>query len=745
MARKPRKPDPRTDAPPRPPDETELDDALLDRNEELSLRPEIKDCLLELYKDIEKGFENQETRANDSMDYWDVYNCKLGPKQYYSGTSKIFLPIVHDAVNARAVRFTNQIFPQAGRYIEVTSEDGTLPHGEMSLLEHYIRRAKLRTQVVPALCRNGDVEGQYNVYVDWRETERHVVWKKQKKARPDQLDAEEAGTEEPEDIQTKTLKTGRPHVEVLSDSDVLLLPQTAESVQDALRNGGSATILRRWSKAKIKQLIEDEEIDAEAGKTLLSDMKAEKQMDATNKSKRLMDAAGIKGSGDSKHALVYETWTLLTIKSNENPDGERRLCKAYFGSEKVILSCKRNPNWSDKCNLISAPVDKLQSIFKGRSKIAPIEQVQYWANDVCNEAADSSAFSMMPIVMTDPEKNPRVGTMVLSLAAVWETNPQDTQFAKFPDIWKSGFEIINGLKAQIMQTLSVSPAAITQSTQQKNKPSQADVAREQQVDILTTADACTILEEGILTPIVQFMLELDHQHRKDSILIRQFGEMGLRAKMDWVPPINMDKIHHYQWFGVERARNQMQMQQQIAGIGVITKIPPQMYQGFRLNMVPILTNMVEGLFGPRLAPLIFVDEAKEVTLEADMENQFLYDGMDLPIHPQDKDQEHIAEHQKLLQELGGDANGNIERHIQRHMIQMQLKQRAQMEQALQQMMNGPQQQGQQQGKGRAGAQQKGPRGNGQGPPGMIHRDQIGPQSGQPPALRGGNGAPGGMG
>ena len=741
MAKKAKKLDPRTE--PEPRDEAELDDALIDRNEQLAQRPEIEEALLELYKDIERGFENQETRANDIMDYWDIFNCKLGYKQYYSGTSKIFLPIVHDAINARAVRFTNQIFPQAGRYIEVTSEDGTLPHGEMSLLEHYIRRAKLRTQVVPALCRNGDIEGQYNVYVDWRETKRHVVWKKQKKATvipPGQQDDDDV--DEPEDIQTKAIKEGRPHVEVLADSDILLLPQTAESVSDALRHGGSATILRRWSKAKIKQMIRDEEIDEEAGNTLLSDMKAEKQMDATNKSKRLMDAAGIKGSGDNKHALVYETWTELLIKSNENPDGERRLCKAYFGSEKIILSCKRNPNWSDKCNLISAPVDKLQSIFKGRSKIAPIEQVQYWANDVCNEAADSSAFSMMPIVMTDPEKNPRVGTMILSLAAVWETSPQDTQFAKFPDIWKSGFEIINGLKSQIMQTLSVSPAAITQSTQQKNKPSQADVAREQQVDILTTADACTILEEGVLTPVVQFMLELDHQHRKDSILIRQFGEMGLRAKMDWVPPINMDKIHHYQWFGVERARNQMQMQQQIAGIGVITKIPPQMYQGYRLNMVPIITNMVEGLFGPRLAPLIFVDEAKEVTLEADMENSFLVDGMELPIHPQDKDQEHIAEHQKILQETA-DPNGNIARHIQRHMMQIQLKQAARMQQAMQQMMNGPQQ-GQQPGGGRAGAQQRGPRGNGQGPPGMIHRDQIGPQSGQMPQLRGGGGAPGGM-
>ena len=56
-----------------------------------------------------------------------------------------------------------------------------------------------------------------------------------------------------------------------------------------------------------------------------------------------------------------------------------------------------------------------------------------------NEAADYAAYALMPIVMTDPAKNPRVGSMVLSLAAVWETSPQDTQFAQFPALVEGWF------------------------------------------------------------------------------------------------------------------------------------------------------------------------------------------------------------------------------------------------------------------------------------------------------------------
>src|SRR5258708_36908356 len=101
------------------------------------------------------------------MDYWDVYNCRLGGQQSYSGRSKIFLPIVHDAVKARKTRFTNQIFPQVGRYVEVTTEAGTLPPAEMSLIDHYIRKAKLPTVEVPALSATGAADAESTIHEDW--------------------------------------------------------------------------------------------------------------------------------------------------------------------------------------------------------------------------------------------------------------------------------------------------------------------------------------------------------------------------------------------------------------------------------------------------------------------------------------------------------------------------------------------------------------------------------------------------
>jgi hypothetical protein len=694
-----------------------------DRNEELSDDKEIIDACLEMYREIETGFENQYDRANAQMDYWDIYNCRLGGKQYYAGTTKIFVPIVHDAINARVTRFANQIFPQNGRFIEVTTLDGDIPHGEMSLVEHYIRKTKMRTAVVPALLRNGDVEGQYNVYVSWQERKRHTVYKQ---PRPELAVAEDQDAV-PQDMVEEELVEGWPKIEVIADADILVLPHTAESLMEALDAGGSVTILRRWSKAKIKRMIAMEEIVEAAGKALLDEM-AEKQATAVNKAKTVVDAAGIKSQGGMKHALVYETWTKLSIGGKEP-----RICKVFFGSDKNVLSAKRNPFWSDKIPLFSVPVEKIQGVFKGQSKVIPCEQIQYYANDAINEAADSSMFSMMPIVMTDPERNPRIGSMVLSLAAVWECDPSSTQFAKFPDLWKAGFEIVASCKAQIMQSLSVSPAAITQNQTQKAKPSQADIAREQQVDILTTADAVTVFEEGILTPAVNFMVELDHQYRHEDLLIRQFGERGLRAKMDWVPPIQMGKKLSYRWFGVEQARTAQQMQQQIAFSNVLFQIPPDKYPGHRLNMVPLITHAVENIYGPRLAPLIFEDEKEQLTIPPEMENEWMVKhNVGLAVHPMDEDVEHLKAHGQALQQTG-DPQGVIRSHMAKHTMQLNMKQQAQLAAQVQQMIGGPQGGGG--GKPpRAGGQTKGPRG-GQGPAGMIHRDQIGPQSGSMPQLR----------
>ena len=419
--------------------------------------------------------------------------------------------------------------------------------------------------------------------------------------------------------------------------------------------------------------------------------------------------AGIKGDGRGKYALVYRTWVMLTVKK------ERRIYLVYFGGKDKVLSCKRNPYWSDRVDIFSCSVSKVDGSFKGVSRLKSVVALQYQANDAVNEAMDSAAYALMPIIATDPERNPKVGSLVLSLAAVWEVDPNSTKFMEFPHLWKDGLEIVATTKTEIFQTLSVNPAQITQANNPRGKkPNQAEIANEQQIDILTTADAVTVIEDEILTPMTAFMLELDHQYRDKQLKVQQYGSIGAQQLMKEIPTIQMNKLYQFRWFGVEQARNAQQMQQQIAGVNVIKGVPAQLYPGYSVDLGPMLAQMCENLFGPRIGPLVFKDKREELSVDPMMENQWLEQGMQSPVHGLDDHKKHLQAHSQALKETG-DPHGVIRQHMMMHLQALQAQQRpAQM---------GPPP-GQQQGGGpRPGAQPAAPRG-GQNPAGAIHADRM---------------------
>ena len=699
------------------------------RDEELSGRGgEFDDDLLDLMKTVEKGYQDQSQRSNEIQDNWDMYNCVLGENQFYNGESKIYLPFVHDAVEARVTRFVNQLFPQSGRNVEVTSTEEDLPQATTALLEAYVRKAKLRTEVVPALLRNGDCEGQYSLYVDWNEFSRQVVTKTKTKPQTGGLDNEAA--EEVDDVTTEEIFDACPMVEVISDLDLCVLPATADSIEESLQFDGSVTVLRRWTKGKIKAMARDGHITQSAADDLLE---ALSQAEAATTKNELTDiqsenakAAGIKGRG--KFTLVYETWAIRKIGTGK--DKARKLCRIFYGGDKRILGCKQNPFWNDRCPVISAPVIKIGGVFKGVAPVSFVRDLQIFANDTINEGADTAHFSAMPIVMTDPEKNPRVGTMILGLGAVWETNPNDTQFVEFPELWQNAMERAKAIQQQIFQTLGVNPSMIPNATGGKSKRNQAEMATEQQVDLLTTADAVTILEESIMTPLVQRFAEYDQQFREDAILIRSYGDMGLRVTMEEVEPLQLGSRYEFRWFGVESNRNAAQIQQQIAGLNILKSLPPESHPNHTINLSPIIVQLVENTYGPRLGSLIFQPKNR-YTLDPEQENEMLQHGFRLAVHTDDDDMHHMEVHMKDMQEHG-DPHGTHREHIALHQHQMMDKAKAQQ----MQMQGGP-------GGGPGGApggqpqQQSGGGGQPQpgaqpgqpvaakGPPGMIHPDQMG--------------------
>jgi hypothetical protein len=694
----------------------------------------IRQKLDKTWDHVKRGFEDQMKRADNQMDYWNAYNCALDNNQYYESDAQIYIPIIRDAINAIATRVGNQLFPQGGRYVEVVSSDGTIPHAIVALLDHYIRLRKMKTQVCKSLIRNGYVEGQYNLYVDWAEMSREIVSRETRG--PDvAVGGEQMRTpgDEIEDIEPEEINEGAPVCEVLHDSDILVLPQSADTVEEALAVGGLVAIVRRWSKSKIEQMkeaghIRDDEADelVEAMDSI-SNGRTDQPMD---QEKSLAELVGIRKKG--AEATIWEVWMEVSLSPEGIPSesGQKRLCRAYLGPDHMQLGLVRNPNWNDRCQLLSLPVEKVAGVFKGKSQVEPVISLQYEANDAANEGADAAHYAAMPIVM----RNPSAGTqpLIANIAAMWDVDPAAVKFVEWPDLTPRAITRIQYCIQQIFQSLNVNPSMLPQQTSTSRR-NQAQVAQEQQVDLLTTSDAAAVLED-LLSDTMSWWVDLDYQHREVEVQVRAFGDMGRRAQMERVGPIQTRDRYEFRWLGIEAARNAAMFQQQLGFFNILRapEIQQQLQQhGYTIDLVPVIENAAMGIFGARTAPLVIKDMRSQLTVDPAMENEWLLDGMPAPVHMLDQDQQHLQVHQQALVESGGDPHGTIRTHMMEHMQQLRMKQAAAAQQMAQQAM---QQQGAQPGQPPGGGQRGGapPRMGAQpagpqlvkGPPGQIRPDAM---------------------
>lgn len=664
------------------------------RNEELCRKPYIRDQLLKVFEEVEKGFAAQVERADKNCDYWEAWNCRLGTGQNYAGNSHCYVPIVRNAVKALRTRFTNQLFPQTGRHISVISHDEESPAALVALLEHYVRRADLRDLVVPAMIVAGQVEGQMTVIVSWTDRKRSTVERIPEPIRLMGMDLPAEIAEPVERLKEEEISDAGPNVEIVLDSDLCVLPGTADSIDEAIEAGGSVTTIRRYNKERLKELVEDKEFDAETVEELLAGIG--KESDTTRDlEKKNLESAGIRRKG--QFALLYRTWCKIDVGTGK--DRQKRLVVAWFGGLNKILSCKLCPYWCDLPDVITMPLDKLPGNIKGMSQLQPgVIDMQIAANDALNEALDQLTYNLLPPILYDPEKVPNVDSLVLDLQAAWAAPPGSLQAFEFKNTMPDALEAIGAAERYINMALNVSPAQLPFSTAlQRSKPNQAMVAMEQQILLENTDNAVTGIEgehAGIMTPMIQRFAWYDAQFRDREKTVRSYGELGLKVEMVTVPPIQQGRRWEYQWYGVEANRTVQRVQQQIAAANVLRGLaqdPSVMQSGKRLNMVPIIQSVVESAYEPSLASRIFEDVTKLTTVDIELENEMLQQGLRVHTSPMDNDPEHMRAHMQLFQSLvpGSLPHAETAQHLAGHQQQMQMKAQAQAAQAMQMMMGSP--------------------------------------------------------
>lgn len=673
-----------------------------------------------LYPKIVKCYDNKQEQVDRIEEYWSIYNAQPDENQQYSGNSLCYIPAVRNAINARMKRTLAQLFPVNHKHVSATGPDATIPFAQISLLEHYIRSTKLK-DIVRADLIQGDVTGQWNLYVDWTKTYRKVTELVQK---PPILTDAEAGISDPMEIEdhtadpedwewekeAKEVTEEGPDIVPFVTEDLAVYPPTCNDIQKA-----KATAIKlRLSSDAIQQFIDEGVFVGHTAKDIIERMAqpSSGREKCVSPKKRTGDA-GIRTEGTYKYALIFEVHTNLDLGNGDEP------CFVYYAGPEEILGIIRNPFWSGKRPIISSPIERIQGSAFGISKIEPVKYLQWNLNDFWNMGQDSAQYSLLPITMVDPLSTPNYQSMVMGLAAVWLTDPNKTKFAQFPAVYKDAIPLCQAIKQEINESMDVNDAMLGKApTGRKNQAQMAALSQAQESNIIDNAKR---YEEVQLNPVLEWIFELDRQFRTEDLTIEILGEVGARAKVDVIPVQSFGIRYFFSWCGTAYQQNMQRMQQMIATMNVLRGIPPQQLNGRRLDIGPILENLVEQVFGPEIAPRILIDERNMFHVEPDDENLMMHNGLAAEVHQADDDQRHIQSHLQAAA-LTGDPAGLFRAHVQAHQKAMQAKQQAAM----------PQQQGQPgipgggppgvAGTPRPGAQPGMPRQ--QGPAGAIHPDQM---------------------
>jgi hypothetical protein len=516
-----------------------------------------------------------------------------------------------------------------------------------------------------------------------------------------------------EETTDEEVTTAGPTITDFATEDFVCIPPTVNDIEKA----DITCIKLRMSKAQIKEMIDNGTFIIPEDSELSEWIGAHKGDEKVTPPKKRTSDAGIKTEGTFKYALIFEAHMLL-----EFDKGKKSLGYVYYSGENEVIGIIRAPQWGQKRPIISAAVERISGSFNGISVIDAVKTMQWNLNDFWNMGQDSAMYSMMPIVMTDPEKNPNYAMMVIGLAAVWPVDPKSTQFQNFPQLWKDSMMMCQSIKAQIHESLDVNEMMMGQSP--KGRKNNAAVGAQQQESSVSVVDHAERVEEEILNPLMERFFEYDAQFRDDEITIISMGQIGVAAKMQAIPPQSWGERYFFQWTGTDFVMNMQRMQQQIATMNVLRGIPPQQLNGRRLDITPVLEILVQNIFGSELSSRILIDDRNKYTVDADTEDEMMLNGIPVEVHEWDDDAEHIRIHQTAAQ-ASHDPAGLLRNHLEQHMQAMQRKRQMQ--------MASQQPQGQQgmpggsapgvAGLPASGAQPQMPKGA-QQPPGGIHPDAM---------------------
>lgn len=351
----------------------------------------------------------------------------------------------------------------------------------------------------------------------------------------------------------------------------------------------------------------------------------------------------------------------------------RRRWLIVLGGDDIPLRVQPVPWFHGKAPWLVGKFLEVENEFYGRSIMEVLDKLQYFTNDVANQASDALVWSLNPISVVDMFRMHDPNSLRQRPGAKWLGEPGGVQFMEPPkDSAVTGFSAMGQLVSIMREAAEPAPPSVSIG-RQRSRAAQTAVmqqiqAAEAMTPIRSVAESC---EDQVFKPLLQMMHVLTWQCLDRDIVLQIAGSEGAPLAERKIRVQDIVGDFEFTWLGATSALNsQVRANQMITYLGIVGKLPPQQLEaeGIRVRLGRLLKTIWTEGFQLPMADQIIEELNRQVTIDPRIENDLfrLGRGADVQVSEADDDDEHLREHGAYLPQLTGDPAHQLQQHMQGH-------------------------------------------------------------------------------
>lgn len=344
-----------------------------------------------------------------------------------------------------------------------------------------------------------------------------------------------------------------------------------------------------------------------------------------------------------------------------------------IGAEDVPLRVQpvRDVWWTDKAPWLFGKFLEVENEFYGRSVMETIDKLQYFTNDIANQASDALVWSLNPITVVDMFKIHDPNSLRNLPGAKWLGEVGAVEMKEPPkESAVVGFNALQQFMGIIDQASAPGPISVGVN-KQRSRSAQSAVAQQ-----INAAEAMTPikdivegLQEQVFVPLMYRMHVLSWQCLDRDLILQIASTDGAPMVERKVSVSDIVGDFEFTWLGSTAVLNsQVRAQQMITFLGIYAKIPPEQRDdpGVKYMLRAIWREGFQLPGSERAIP----DKKTVTSIDPRVENDLFRMGRgdDVIVAESDNDDEHIAIHTPRSNLPG------MAQHIQAHQAAKMAKQ-----------------------------------------------------------------------